>query len=193
MVLCRKNIPIMNKKLSLLPLFLFISLIYSCSETDAILDKLRTINDIPATADLSIAYLPINLFEIPLEKTLNLRQIIEDELGSDEVLNQVKEIELDDLSIDLISADNQENFDFLDSVTLGIETENLPYVEIANLDVVPTGVTTMDLETTNDLHIDEYAKSENLKLVVRFKSTQDARNLEIRLRMKFDAKLDPSL
>lgn len=51
----------------------------------------------------------------------------------------------------------------------------------------------MDLETTDDLYVDDYAKSENMKLVIKLKSVEDAYNLDLKLRMKFDAKLDPSL
>ncbi|WP_026450288.1 hypothetical protein [Aequorivita capsosiphonis] len=183
----------MKKKFLFLPVVLITILFSSCSSDDDVIDRLRTLNDIPANADLSIDYLPINIFEIPVEKSLDLRQLIEDELGTDEVLNQVKEIELDDMVIDLVSADDQDNFDFLDSVTLGIKTDDLPYKEVATIDNVPTEVTNLDLNTIDDLYIDEYAKSETLKLVIKFKSTQDAVNLNIKLKMKFDAKLDPSL
>ncbi|WP_194850347.1 hypothetical protein [Nonlabens antarcticus] len=183
----------MNKKFLVLPLILFAALFNSCSEDDDLLDRLRTVSDIPANADLSVDYLPINIFAIPIETSLDLRQLIEDELGTDEVLNQVKEIELEDLDIELVSADDQDNFDFIDSVTLGIKTDDLPYKEVATLDNVPNGVTTMELSTTDDLYIDDYAKSESLKLVVKFKSTQDATNLKVTLKMKFDAKIDPSL
>ncbi|MGO3182710.1 MAG: hypothetical protein ACTIJ9_07755 [Aequorivita sp.] len=183
----------MNKKFLFLPLLLIIILVSSCSSDDDVIDRLRTLNDIPANADLSIDYLPINIFAIPIEQSLDLRQLIEDELGTDEVLNQVKEVELDNLVIDLVSADNQDNFDFLDSVTLGIRTDDLPYKEVATLDDVPSGETSLDMNTINDLYIDEYAKSETLKLVVKFKSTQDAVNLNIKMKMEFDAKLDPSL
>lgn len=183
----------MKKKFLFLPVVLITILFSSCSSDDDVIDRLRTLNDIPANADISIEYLPINIFEIPIEKSLDLKQLIEDELGTDEVLNQVKEVELDNLVIDFVSADDQENFDFLDSVTLGIRTDDLPYKEVANLDKVPTGVTSLDLNTMDDLYIDEYAKSETLKLVIKFKSTQDAVNLDIKMKMKFGAKLDPSL
>ena len=95
--------------------------------------------------------------------------------------------------IELVSADNQDNFDFLESVTLGIRTDDLPYKEVATLDNIPSGLINLDLNTAEGVYIDEYAKSESLKLVIKFKSTQDAVNLNLRLKMKFDAKLDPSL
>lgn len=186
----------MNKKFLFLPLILITILFGSCSKDDSVddvIDRLRTLNDIPATADLAIEYLPINIFAIPIETSLDLKQLIENELGTDEVLNQVKEVELDELIIDLVSADDQENFDFLESVTLGIKTDDLPYKEVATLENVPTGVTSFDLNTMDELFIDDYAKSETLKLVIKFKSTQDAVNLNIKMKMKFDAKLDPSL
>lgn len=183
----------MKKRFLFLPVILFTILFSSCSSDDDVIDRLRTLNDIPADADLSIDYLPINIFEIPVEKSLDLKQLLEDELGTDEVLNQVKEVELDNLVIDLVSADDQDNFDFLDSVTLGIRTDELPYKEVATLDEVPAGVTSLDLNTMDDLYIDDYAKSESLKLVIKFKSTQDAVNLNIKMKMEFDAKIDPSL
>ncbi|MDQ7916711.1 hypothetical protein RBU60_03920 [Mesonia sp. MT50] len=183
----------MNKKLLFLPVVLMTILFSSCSDDDDVIDRLRTLNDIPANAEVSFDYLPINLFEIPVETSLDLRQLIENELGTDEALNQVKEIELDDMDIVLVSADDQENFDFIDSVTLGIRTDDLEYKEVAILDEVPTGITTLDLNTTDGLYVDDYAKSESLKLVIKFKSTQDASNINLKLKMKFDAKLDPSL
>lgn len=136
--------------------------------------------------------MPINIFEIPVETDVDLREALEEETGTDETIDQVEEIQLDNLNINLVSADDQENFDFVNSVTLGVRTDNLEYMEIAHLDEVPTGKTTIDL-TTTETYVDEYAKSENLKLVVQFESTEDANNLEIRLDMEFDAKIDPSL
>lgn len=183
----------MKKKLLVLPVILFTILFSSCSSDDDVLDRLRTLNDIPANADIELEYLPINIFEIPIETSIDLRALLENELGTDEALNQVKDIELDDMDIELISADDQENFDFIDSVTLGIRTNDLDYKEVATLDDIPTGLTTLDLNTTDDLYIDDYAKSESLKLVIKFKSTQDATNIKLKLKMKFDAKLDPSL
>ena len=47
--------------------------------------------------------------------------------------------------------------------------------------------------STTDEYVDDYAKSESLKLVVQFESVEDANNLEIRLDMEFDAKVNPSL
>lgn len=183
----------MKKSLLFLPVVLMTILTSSCSSDDDVIDRLTKITDIPANADLSIDYLPINLFEIPIEQNLNLRQLIYDELGSDEALDQVKEVELEDMSIELLSADDQENFDFIESVTLGVRTDELPYKEVATLENIPSGVSILDLETTDDLYVDDYAKSENMKLVIKLKSVEDAYNLDLKLRMKFDAKLDPSL
>lgn len=180
-------------KLLFLPVILMVVIFSSCSGDDDIIDRISTLNDIPADAELSIDYLPVNLFEIPIEQNLDLRQLIKDQLGVDGTLNQVKDVELDAMVIELISADNRDNFDFLDSVILGVRTDDLAYMEVASLDEVPTGVTSIDLNTVNDFYIDEYAKSETLKLVVKFKSTQDVYNLSIKLKMKFDAQIDPSL
>jgi len=188
-----KKTTIMKKIFSLLPVFLMTIFLTSCSDDDDVVDRLRTISDVPASAEVSVDYLPINIFEIPVETDLDLRQLIEDELGTDEALNQVKEIELDDMDIVLMSADDQENFDFVNSVTLGIRTDDLDYKEVAFLDEIPSGATTLDLNTLDDVFIDDYAKSESLKLVVQFESTEDATNLNLNMEMEFDAKLDPSL
>lgn len=128
----------MKKSLLFLPVVLMTILTSSCSSDDDVIDRLTKITDIPANADLSIDYLPINLFEIPIEQNLNLRQLIYDELGSDEALDQVKEVELEDMSIELLSADDQENFDFIESVTLGVRTDELPYKEVATLENIPS-------------------------------------------------------
>ncbi|MCK0124893.1 hypothetical protein MWU76_10825 [Gelidibacter sp. F2691] len=183
----------MKTKLLALPLLLLTILFSSCSSDDDVIDRLRTLNDIPADAEVSITYLPINIFALPIEQKLDLRQLIEKELGTDEVLNQVKEIELDDLKLEFIGADDHNNFDFLESVTLGIRTDDLPYKEVATLNEVPKGATRLDLNTVDGLYIEEYAKSESLKLVIKFKSTQDAYKLNINLKMEFDAKIDPSI
>lgn len=183
----------MKKSLLFLPFILLTVLVSSCSSDDDVVDRLTKITDIPVNADLSLEYLPINLFEIPIEKELNLRQLIDDELGSDQALDQVKEVELEDMSLELLSADDQENFDFIESVTLGVRTDDLPYKEVATLDNVPSGVSILDLNPTDDLYVDDYAKSNSMKLVVKFKSIEDANNLNLKLRMEFDAKLDPSL
>lgn len=182
----------MKKKILILPMIL-LGLFFTSCEDDDVLDRLRTLDDLPANADVSVDYLPINIFAIPFEKDLDLKQLIEDELGTDEVLNQVKEIELDDLVIELTSADDQDNFDFLEGVTLGIRTADLDYREVASLNSIPADVTTLDLNTVDGLYIDEYAKSDSLKLVIQFESTEDANNLNVKLKMKFDAKIDPSL
>ena len=183
----------MKKIFSLLPVFLMTIFLTSCSDDDDVVDRLRTISDVPASAEVSVDYLPINVFEIPVETDLDLRQLIEDELGTDEALNQVKEIELDDMDIVLMSAEDQENFDFVNSLTLGIRTDDLDYKEVAFLDEIPSGATTLDLNTLDDVFIDDYAKSESLKLVVQFESTEDATDLNLNMEMEFDAKLDPSL
>lgn len=182
----------MNKKLLVLPAMILSLVFTSCSDDDDVIDNIRTISDIPVTENVSIDYLPINLFEIPIETDLNVKQAIEDELSTDEALNQVEEIELDDLKITLVNADDQSNFDFVNSVKLGVRTDELEYLEVANLESIPSGETVINLETTNT-YVDEYVKSENLKLVVEFESTEDANNLELELDMEFDAKLDPSL
>lgn len=184
----------MNKKFFILPAILLSLIFTSCSDDDDdVTDRLTTISDIPVNADVSVDYLPINLFEIPIETEINLRDLIEDELGTDEALNQVKNIRLKNMKIDLVGADDQEDFDFIDAVTLGVRTNDLEYKEVATLDPTPDGVTTLDMNTNSDLYIDDYAKSENMKLVVKFKSTEDASNLDVKLKMKFTAKLDPSL
>tara|TARA_B100001146_G_scaffold59533_1_gene52402 strand:+ start:160 stop:723 length:564 start_codon:yes stop_codon:yes gene_type:complete len=183
-----------NKKFFLLPI-LFVSLFLgSCSDDDVeeVVDRIRTIDDIPVSETASVDYLPINIFEIPIETDVNLRQALEDETGTDETIEQVEEIQLDDLDITLVSADDQENFDFVNSVTLGVRTDDLEYMEIAHLDEVPSGQTMIELSTTDE-YVDDYAKSESLKLVVQFESVEDANNLEIRLDMEFDAKVNPSL
>ena len=184
----------MNKKFFLLPILFLGLFLGSCSDDDVeeVVDRIRTIDDIPGSETASVDYLPINLFEIPIETDVNLRQALEDETGTDETIDQVEDIELDDLDITLVSADDQENFDFVNSVTLGVRTDELTYKEIAHLDEVPTGQTTIELSTTDE-YLDDYAKSESLKLVIKFESTEDANNLEVRLDMEFDAKIDPSL
>ncbi|MBW2961219.1 hypothetical protein [Mesonia aestuariivivens] len=183
----------MKKTYLFLPVLFMTILFSSCSDDDDVVDRLRTISDIPINAEVSIDYLPINIFEIPVEKDLDLRQLIENELGTDETLDQVEEVELDDMDIVLVSANDQENFDFINSVTLGIRTDDLEYKEVATLDEIPSGATTLDLNTIDGVFIDEYAKSESLKLVIKFESTEDASNLNLNLKMQFDAKLDPSL
>ena len=185
---------IMNKRIFLLPVLFLGLLLGSCNDDDAedVVDRIRTIDDIPVSETATIDYLPINIFEVPVETDIDLRQALEDETGTDETINQVEEIQLDDLDITLVSADDQENFDFVNSVTLGVRTDELEYKEIAHLDEVPTGKTMIELSTTDD-YLDNYAKSESLKLVVKFESTEDANNLEVRLDMEFDAKIDPSL
>ncbi|WP_121666645.1 hypothetical protein [Mesonia aquimarina] len=184
----------MNKRIFLLPA-LFLGLIFtSCSEDDVedAVDQIRTIDNISVSETASIEYLPANIFEIPVETELNLRGALEDETGSDETIDQVEDIQLDDLDISLLSADDQENFDFVNSVTLGLRTDNLEYLEVASTDNIPSGSTTIDL-TTTDQYLDEYAKSESLMLVIQFESTEDANNLEVELDMEFEAKINPSL
>ncbi len=182
----------MNKKLLILPAIILSLIFTSCSDDDDVIDRIRTISDIPVTENVNIDYLPINLFEIPVETDLNVKQAIEAELNTDEALNQVEEIELDDLKITLVNADDQTNFDFVNSVKLGVRTADLEYLQVGQLETIPSGETVLNLETT-DAYVDDYVKSDDLKLVIEFESTEDANNLELQLDMEFDAKLDPSL
>ncbi|TQD36314.1 hypothetical protein [Haloflavibacter putidus] len=182
----------MNKKLLILPAIILSLIFTSCSDDDDVIDRIRTISDIPVTENVNIDYLPINLFEIPVETDLNVKQAIEAELNTDEALDQVEEIELDDLKITLVNADDQTNFDFVNSVKLGVRTADLEYLQVGQLETIPSGETVLNLETT-DAYVDEYVKSDDLKLVIEFESTEDANNLELQLDMEFDAKLDPSL
>lgn len=182
----------MNKKLLILPAIILSLIFTSCSDDDDVIDRIRTISDIPVTENVNIDYLPINLFEIPVETDLNVKQAIEAELNTDEALNQVEEIELDDLKITLVNADDQTNFDFVNSVKLGVRTADLEYLQVGQLETIPSGETVLNLETT-DAYVDDYVKSDDLKLVIEFESTEDVNNLELQLDMEFDAKLDPSL
>ncbi|MDT0293843.1 hypothetical protein ACFQ3R_10675 [Mesonia ostreae] len=182
----------MNKKFLFLPVVLMTILFSSCSDDDDVVDRLRTIDDIPVSVEETVSYLPINVFDFPIETDVDLRGAIEDELGTDEALDQVDEIELDNMALELVSADDQENFDFIDSVTISVRTNGLDIKQVASLDNVPEGATRIELNTTDDF-VDEYAKSDDLKLIIQFTSTEDANNITVKMDMEFDAKLDPSL
>ncbi|TXK71062.1 hypothetical protein [Mesonia sp. HuA40] len=181
----------MRNKLLFLPLLIF-SLFFSACSDDDVIDRIRTINDIPVSVNKTVDYLPINAFNFPIETSINLRAELEKELGTDEAINQVEEIELDDIDIVLVSADDQNNFDFVDSVTLSVRKDGLDIMQVASLDNVPKGVERISLNTT-DAYLDEYISSEDLKLIVQFTSTEDANNITVTLDMEFDAKVNPSL
>ncbi len=173
----------MNRKLLLLLGSLVVILFSSCDDE---LGGLGTIDDLQVEKEMLIPYLPVT--DTTVVQSVSLVDAIENGLGSDQTLGQVEKVQIDAVHIDFLSANNQENFDFLEYANMGVQTSALEYLNIASIDSVVPGSTALDL-TTGELYIDDYAMSDTLELVWGAKSYEPVDSLKVKTKITFSVKL----
>ncbi len=174
---------IMSRKLLLLGAAFLIIFASSC---DKVLDKLGQIDGLKIEQGLKISYLPVG--DTVVTEGTSLRKAIEGNLKLGETIDQIEKVTIDSLYVEFIGADDQENFDFLDHAGMAIQADSLNQVDIASINSVPEGATSLVLNT-NELYIDDYAKADSLTLHWNFKSTEAVNNLKINTTIIFSVKL----
>lgn len=102
----------------------------------------------------------------------------------------VESIELESIVLTFVDPATA-NFDFMESIEIYISTDSLPEIEIAELDEIPYGLTTITLEIEQE-RLTEYIKSDQFKLraIANFRrETRDTRRLNVATRFFIDAKI----
>ncbi|UOB16093.1 hypothetical protein [Abyssalbus ytuae] len=175
-----------SKLLTLITMILFA--VSSCDETEEIIDNITTISGIEASEDVELAFIPLNTVGYGITTDMDLRAVLKEETGVDGTLDAVKEIKLTGLNMEAIAPEDS-NFDFLDEVTLYVKTDTEEKKMIAYASDIEKGQDKIILTTTNDT-LDAYAKSENLELIVEYKSNSTEINRTVRFNMTFEAKVN---
>lgn len=104
--------------------------------------------------------------------------------------NLVKEVVLQNLTL-TITDPATDNFNFLKSISISIGTDQNDKVEIASLDSVPLGVSTIQLKPKN-IKLDKYIKASNYTLytAARIRSSIN-HDLTVKADSKFKVTADP--
>lgn len=168
-----------------LSVVLFSIFLFSCEKTK---DEIRSFEGVPVSTEIELDYLPLNVFDFPTPPIgLNLREAIDNKIGTNNTIDMVEDIKLSMMNLELLNADDHANFDFLDKVKIILKTDALEEKLVAWNESIEDGKTNIDLETTNDF-IDNYAKSENLKIIIQYTNNDDVYNLKVKVNMKLDFK-----
>ncbi len=173
------------KKTYIYSVIVFISLLFfSCKKMNLLTFPISYSTDFTVSSGF-----PINLpFDIP---TPNVTTNSTSEFESNKTAaNLVKDVYLDYLRLS-ISSPQGKNFDFLKSIHLYISLNGTNEVEIAYLDNIPKGVTTINLTPTK-AKLDKYIKESSFNLRARATTreilTQD---VTIMSNMRFIITADP--
>ena len=117
------------------------------------------------TIDAIDLSMPGEISETITIDTANINEEISNASDSENV--NIEEITLDDLTLSLAEDSAQENFDFLDSLTLNIYTDNIDEAVVINFDEIEAGATFLTLpegESANILSLIEGDNVDNLKI-----------------------------
>jgi len=174
----------MNKVFFLLTGMIFF-LNYSCKKVD----KLLTFTISNSTSFTVSSGTGINLpFDLPTpDVTTNSASDFE---NNNTKADLVKDVYLDELKL-TITAPAGKNFDFLKAAHIYISLQGNDEIEIAYIDDIPTGLTTINLTTTKerlDKYIKESAYRLRSKVTTRQILTQD---VTFSCDMKFKVTADP--
>jgi hypothetical protein len=104
--------------------------------------------------------------------------------------NLVKDVSLKSLTL-TITDPAAENFNFLESITISIGTDQNDKVPLASLDNVPTGVSTIQLISSN-AKLDKYIKASSYTLYTEVTIRSNVtKELTVRADSKFKVTADP--
>lgn len=102
----------------------------------------------------------------------------------------VKDVSLSKLTLTITDPDT-ENFDFLKSIKISIGTDQNDKVVMAQLDNVPQGATTIELQSTN-AKLDKYLKAPNYTLYTEATVRQaTTREITVKEESRFKVTADP--
>jgi hypothetical protein len=138
---------------------------------------------IPATAIIGDT---VNLDSLPPVSTTSKVSFENNKTAADHIEN----ITLKKLTLSIDQPSTQ-TFDFITAIEIYISTDSLPKVEIAYLEDVPLGVSSIDLNTT-DVKLDEYIKKDSYDMTVTVKireTTNQQTNITANMTFGVTAKL----
>ncbi len=103
----------------------------------------------------------------------------------------VKEVKLTEFTL-TIEGPSQANFDFVESMSLSIQTDSLPAIQVASISDIPeTGLTTLDL-VTSEAELDEYVKGDGFRVKAEITTDKTVTyDTEVIGNMTFSVKADP--
>ncbi|ACY19002.1 hypothetical protein [Haliangium ochraceum] len=78
------------------------------------------------------------------------------------------------------------NFDFLDGIRFYAEAEGLPKVLVAELDPVPTGVSSIDLVVDSSIELRPYVVADSMTLTTEGSGTRPAEETQVEAEAIFD-------
>lgn len=147
-----------NKRLAFQGFLLgIIILLAGCKKVDELLTFSISDETTFTVESTALLDLPVN---IPTpDVTTNSNQKFENNNTSAAL---VKDIRLQSVRL-TIKNPTGETFDFLKSIRLYISTNSSDEIELASLDNIPVGISTIELETTDD-RLDAYVKSSSYQL-----------------------------
>lgn len=173
---------LMKKTIFLFPLFLLA--FFSCEKINQLLTfEISNAQNIKVPASGLIN--PPLISPVPV--TVNSQESFENNNTS---ANLVKDVSLSKLTLTIIDP-AAENFDFLKSIKIYIGTDESNKVLLASLDNIPTGVSAIELISSN-AKLDNYIKASGYTLYteVALRSSV-ARELTVRADAKFRVTADP--
>ena len=165
----------------LLPLFLLF--IFSCEKIDQLLTFEISNSEnikIPASGLINTPFIS------PMPVTMSNQETFKNNNTS---TNLVKDVSLSKLTL-TISDPAAENFDFLKSIKIYIGTDQTDKVLLASLDKVPTGVSAIELISSN-AKLDKYIKASSYTLYTEVTLRSNVtRELTIRADSRFKVTAD---
>jgi len=172
----------MKKALLLLPLFLLF--FFSCKKLGQLLTfEISNSEDIKIPAS-GLVDLPVIS---PVPVTMNSEESFK---NNNTTANLVKDVRLTKLTL-TISDPATENFNFLKSIKIYIGTDQSDKVLLASQDNVPTGVSSIELISSN-AQLDKYIKASSYTLYTEVALRSNvASQLTIRADSKFRVTADP--
>jgi hypothetical protein len=173
----------MKKILFLFPLFVLL-LAVSCKKIDQLLNfYIEDTQNIKVAGNAIVGLVPV----APVAVTTRSEERFKNE---DTRADLVKDVSLNKLTL-TITDPNNENFDFLESVTLYISTDQNDRVALATLSPVPAGQKVIDLKPSG-AKLDKYLKASSYTLTTEARVKRAvARDITMRADSRFKVTADP--
>ncbi|MCA8833214.1 hypothetical protein [Hymenobacter pini] len=175
----------MKKILFLAPVLIVLAFLSSCDK----LDKLLTFY-IEDSQSVKIAsafpvgqVVPLTPISVPTRSDEKFK-------NENTSANLVKDVKLDRLTL-TVTDPSTENFDFLQSISIYISTDNNDRILLASQDNIPTGVNTLQLTPTKE-KLDKYVKASSYTLSTEARIRKPiSRDITIRTDSRFKVTADP--
>ena len=175
----------MKKILWLAPVLALLTLLGSCKKIDQLLTfYIEDSQSIKIAGTFPIGQvIPLTPIAVPTRSDEKFK-------NENTSADLVKDVKLDRLTL-TITDPSAENFDFLQSISLYISTNQSDRILLASLDNVPTGVSSIQLTPTGQ-KLDKYVKASSYTLSTEAKIRKPiSRDITIRSDSRFKVTADP--